>query len=106
MAGTASLHMLAYLQSRAQAAHRLVKQTGRLRQLAHSREEFYPRLDREQLRVCGRCKEIVYPEFDPSKTFHDEPQTGMPLLQRARLAANPTTPTPRSTRSPTTTHRS
>lgn len=67
--------MLAYLQSREQAARRLVKQTGRLRQLAHSREEFYPRIDRDRLRICGRCKEIVYPELDPSKTFHDEPHT-------------------------------
>jgi hypothetical protein len=83
--------MLAYLQSREQAAHQLVKQTGRLRQLAHSREEFYPRIDREQLRVCGRCKEIVYPEFDPSKTFHDEPQTACHYC-RGRASLKPYEP--------------
>jgi|GEM_PF-4547914 len=59
---------LAYLEWREDAAQSLVRKTGPLARLTHSREEFYPQIDREQLRVCGRCREIVYPPLDKAPT--------------------------------------
>lgn len=59
---------LAYLQWREGAARAMVRKTGPLGRLAHSREEFYPQIDREQLRVCEACREIVYPKIDPAPT--------------------------------------
>jgi Replication-relaxation len=59
---------LAYLQWREGAARAMVRKTGPLGRLAHSRDEFYPQIDREQLRVCELCQEIVYPKIDPAPT--------------------------------------
>jgi hypothetical protein len=42
----------------------LVRKSGALGRLTRKREEFYPQLDREQLRICGRCREIVFPCLD------------------------------------------
>jgi hypothetical protein len=59
---------LAYLEWREAAARAMVRKTGPLGRLAHSRDEFYPQIDREQLRVCEACREIVYPKIDPAPT--------------------------------------
>lgn len=60
-----------YEQWREQTAAERVRQTGLLKQLAHSREEFYAEIDAEQLWVCSGCNEIVYPGLEttpPTKT--------------------------------------
>jgi phosphoglycolate phosphatase-like HAD superfamily hydrolase len=54
----------AYEQWREHAAAARVKKTGLLKQLAHSPEQFYTEIDAQQLWVCSRCEEIVYPKFD------------------------------------------
>ena len=51
----------AYEQWRDDAATERVRQTGLLKQLAHSREEFYAAIDDEHLQTCSRCHEVVYP---------------------------------------------
>ena len=51
----------AYLAWREHAARRLAKDAGRLGRLTHRAEDFYPQLDRERLRTCGRCAETIYP---------------------------------------------
>jgi Replication-relaxation len=60
-----------YEQWREHAAAGRVKQTGLLKQRAHSREEFYAAIDDEHLWVCSGCEETVYPELDA--TGADEP---------------------------------
>jgi Replication-relaxation len=50
-----------YLEWREQAARQLARKAGPLGRLTHRSEDFYPKLDREHLKVCGRCEEIVYP---------------------------------------------
>ena len=54
----------AYEQWREHAAAERVRQTGVLKQLAHSRDEFYADIDAEHLWVCGGCHETVYPKLD------------------------------------------
>jgi Replication-relaxation len=54
----------AYEWWREHAAAERVRQTGLLKQLAHSREEFYAAIDTERLRTCSRCHEVVYPTLD------------------------------------------
>jgi hypothetical protein len=49
---------------RENAAAACVRRTGLLKQLAHSREEFYAAIDDEHLRTCSRCHEVVYPTLD------------------------------------------
>jgi hypothetical protein len=61
----------AYEQWRESAAAERVKQTGLLKQLVHSREEFYAEIDAEQLWVCSRCHEAVYPQLNATRA--DEP---------------------------------
>jgi Replication-relaxation len=51
----------AYLEWREQAARALARKAGPLGRLTHRPEGFYPQLDREHLKVCRRCEEIVYP---------------------------------------------
>jgi hypothetical protein len=58
----------AYEQWREHAAGERVKQTGLLKQLAHCREEFYAEIDAEQLWVCSRCNEVVYPKLNTTST--------------------------------------
>jgi hypothetical protein len=55
---------VAYEQWREHAAAGRVRQTGLLKQLAHSRDEFYAEIDAEHLWVCGGCRETVYPKLD------------------------------------------
>lgn len=55
---------LAYMEWREATARQMVRKSGALGRLTRKREEFYPQLDREQLHVCGRCREIVFPHFD------------------------------------------
>jgi len=50
-----------YSEWREQAARALARKAGPLGRLTHRSEDFYPQLDREHLKVCGRCEEIVYP---------------------------------------------
>jgi hypothetical protein len=40
---------------------KLARQAGPLGRLTHRREQFYARLDREHLNVCGTCGETIYP---------------------------------------------
>jgi len=54
----------AYEWWREHAAAQRVRQTGVLKQLAHSREEFYTAIDTEHLRTCSRCDELIYPTLD------------------------------------------
>jgi hypothetical protein len=49
------------LEWREQAARTLARKAGPLGRLTHRPEDFYPQLDHEHLKVCGRCEEIVYP---------------------------------------------
>ncbi len=60
-----------YLQWRERAAAERVRQTGLLKQLTHSREEFYAAIDDEHLWTCSRCHEAVYPTLNATRT--DEP---------------------------------
>lgn len=55
---------VAYEQWREHAAAERVRQRGLLKQLAHSRDEFYAEIDAEHLWVCGGCHETVYPKLD------------------------------------------
>ena len=48
----------AYLEERERAARRLARPLGRL---THPAEDFYPQLDRQRLKFCRGCEEIVYP---------------------------------------------
>lgn len=50
-----------YLGWREQAARVLARKAGPLGRLTHRSEDFYLQLDREHLKVCGRCEKIVYP---------------------------------------------
>ena len=54
----------AYEWWREHAAAQRVRRTGLLKQLAHSREEFYAAIDDQHLRTCSRCHETVYPTLD------------------------------------------
>jgi protein involved in plasmid replication-relaxation len=54
----------AYDQWREHAATERVRQTGLLKQLAHSRDEFYAEIDAEHLWVCSGCHETIYPKLD------------------------------------------
>ena len=73
---------LAYLEWRERAARQLAREAGPLGRLTHSREQFYPQLDRKHLKVCRRCEETIYPgsrnpETPLPRAHH------MPLLHRA-----------------------
>jgi hypothetical protein len=50
-----------YLEWREQAARQLARKAGRLGRLTHPPADFYPQLDREHLKICGRCQETIYP---------------------------------------------
>jgi hypothetical protein len=50
-----------YLEWREQTARQLARKAGPLGRLTHPLADFYPQLDREHLKVCGRCKETIYP---------------------------------------------
>jgi hypothetical protein len=66
---------LAYVEWREATARQMVRKSGALGRLTRKREEFYPQLDREQLRICGRCREIVFPHLDRTPG----PLGGMPI---------------------------
>jgi Replication-relaxation len=59
----------AYLDWREQAARRLARSAGPLGRLTHHAEDFYPQLDQERLRVCGRCGETIYPPGRATGSF-------------------------------------
>jgi hypothetical protein len=63
LAGHAEQHQrrLDYEEWRERAARQLAREAGPLGRLIHPREQFYPQLDREHLRVCTRCQEMIYP---------------------------------------------
>jgi hypothetical protein len=50
-----------YLAWRERAARQLARKAGPLGRLTHRPEDFYPQLDHERLKFCGRCEEIAYP---------------------------------------------
>lgn len=52
---------LAYLHWREQTARQLARHAGPLGRLTHHPEDFYPQLDHERLRKCGKCAETIYP---------------------------------------------
>jgi hypothetical protein len=52
---------VAYLEWRDRGARRLARGAGPLGRLTHRAEDFYPQLDHERLRICGRCGETIYP---------------------------------------------
>jgi hypothetical protein len=58
----------AYEWWREHAAAQRVRRTVLLKQLAHSREEFYAVIDDQHLRTCSRCHEVVYPTLDATAT--------------------------------------
>lgn len=66
---------LAYVEWREATARQMVRKSGALGRLTRKREEFYPQLDREQLRICGQCQEIVYPQLDQAPGLLGEPPT-------------------------------
>jgi Replication-relaxation len=55
---------VAYLQRREHAARRLARKAGSLGRLTHRAEDFYPEVDRQRLKFCHRCQEIVYPAVE------------------------------------------
>ena len=63
----------AYLQWREHAARQLARQAGPLGRLTHRPEDFYTRLDRERLRVCGQCGETIYPPATPADSYGSAP---------------------------------
>jgi hypothetical protein len=50
-----------YLEWRERAARRLARSSGPLGRLTHRAEDYYAQLDDEQLRVCARCEQTIYP---------------------------------------------
>jgi hypothetical protein len=51
----------------------LARKAGPLGRLTHHPEDFYEQVDRERLRVCRRCEEIVYPAVSASASLEREP---------------------------------
>jgi hypothetical protein len=58
---------VAYEAAREAAARSLARKAGPLGRLTHRPEDFYTQLDRERLRVCRACNEIVYPTADSAR---------------------------------------
>jgi hypothetical protein len=73
----------AYLAWREDAARALVRRTGPLARLAHSPEEFYTQLDRDYLRTCRSCEQVVYPEVDPAPARVSEVQAACHYCHRS-----------------------
>jgi hypothetical protein len=63
----------AYLEWREQAARQLARKAGPLGRLTHRPEDFYEQVDRQQLRICRCCGEIVYPAVRASGGLEDKP---------------------------------
>lgn len=53
-----------YLTWRERAARQLARRTGPLGRLTDDPQNFYAQLDRQHLRVCGRCDQRIYPTLD------------------------------------------
>ncbi len=67
---------LAYEEWRECAARQLAREAGPLGRLTHSREQFYPQLNRKHLKVCSRCEETIYPGSNkPGMHLYNEPIT-------------------------------
>lgn len=64
---------VAYEQWREKAARQLVRKAGPLGRLTRRPEDFYDQLDRETLKVCRGCRQLIYP---PAKTpdSYDRPR--------------------------------
>jgi hypothetical protein len=69
---------LAYLKQREREARRLAREEGFLRRFATPREEFYPRVDRDWLTFCSRCREVAYPALERAP---DDPCARRPELR-------------------------
>jgi protein involved in plasmid replication-relaxation len=65
---------LAYLKLREREARRLAREEGFLRRLATPREEFYPRVDRDWLKFCSRCREVAYPTLERTDPYAPRPE--------------------------------
>jgi Replication-relaxation len=63
----------AYLNWREQTARQLARKAGPLGRLTHRPGDFYPQLDRERLKVCGRCGETIYPRARDGDGFTRQP---------------------------------
>jgi hypothetical protein len=69
---------LVYLKLREREARRLAREEGLLRRFAIPREEFYPRVDRDWLKFCSRCREVAYPALERAP---DDPYARRPELR-------------------------
>jgi hypothetical protein len=66
----------AYVKLREREARRLAREEGIVRRFTTSREQFYPRVDRDWLKVCRSCRELAYPQLEraPADPFANRPQ--------------------------------
>jgi hypothetical protein len=82
-----------YLEWREQAARHLTRKAGRLGRLIHPPADFYPQLDREHLKVCGRCKETIYPRARRDDGYSSPPPPSCHYCREAH-GVKPYDPTP------------
>jgi hypothetical protein len=82
----------AYLDWREQAARGLARSAGPLGRLTHRAEDFYPQLDHERLRICGRCAETIYPP-DPGTSNPSYPDSPSCHYCREPQSTKPYAPT-------------
>jgi hypothetical protein len=82
-----------YLVWREQAARQLARKAGPLGRLTHPPTDFYPQLDREHLKICGRCQETIYPRARRDGGYGSPPPPSCPLLppsaRRQSMRPNP-----------------
>jgi hypothetical protein len=82
-----------YLEWREQAARQLARKAGRLGRLTHTPADFYPQLDREHLKICGRCKETIYPRARRDGGYSSPPPPSCHYCREPH-GVNPYDPTP------------
>ncbi len=82
-----------YLEWREQAARQLARKAGPLGRLTHPPADFYPQLDREHLKVCGRCAETIYPRAGRDGGYGSPPPPSCHYCREAH-AVKPYDPTP------------
>lgn len=85
---------LAYLEWREQAAQSLLRKAGPMARLTRSREDFYPQIDKEQLRECKRCKQTIYPQPGQEQTAAGRRsanvRSALTLAERTSCSLTPT----------------
>jgi Replication-relaxation len=82
-----------YLEWREQAARQLARKAGPLGRLTHPPADFYPQLDREHLKICGRCKETIYPRARRDGRYGSPPPPSCHYCREAH-GVKPYDPTP------------